>query len=202
MKSVEPIRDTKTIKNMRAILKSQSTRNELLFILGINVGLRISDILKLKVRDLTKSNTKAPKDYVIITEIKTRKTKKFYIGDIVKKVIENYMKENDNPGFDTYIFLSRKGINMPITRQQAYRIINNAAESLGIVERNDQGNLIHGEIGTHTLRKTFGYHSFQNGTSLELLMDLFNHSSKTQTLRYIGITEEQKKDVYLKSNLG
>mgnify|MGYP003394043975 FL=1 len=202
MKSVEPIRDTKTIKNMRAILKSQSTRNELLFILGINVGLRISDILKLKVKDLTKLNTKAPKDYVIITEIKTRKTKKFYIGDIVKKEIENYMKENDNPGFDTYIFLSRKGINMPITRQQAYRIINNAAESLGIVERNDQGNLIHGEIGTHTLRKTFGYHSFQNGTSLELLMDLFNHSSKTQTLRYIGITEEQKKDVYLKSNLG
>ena len=202
MKTVEPIRDNKTIKNMRAILKSQSTRNELLFILGINVGLRISDILKLKVRDLTKSNTKAPKDYVIITEIKTRKTKKFYIGDIVKKVIENYMKENNNPGFDTYIFLSKKGINRPITRQQAYRIINNAAELLGIVERNDKGNLIHGEIGTHTLRKTFGYHSFQNGTSLELLMDLFNHSSKTQTLRYIGITEEQKKDVYLKSNLG
>ena len=202
MKSVEPIRDTKTIKNMRAILKSQSTRNELLFILGINVGLRISDILKLKVRDLTKSNTKAPKDYVIITEIKTRKIKKFYIGDIVKKVIENYMKENNNPEFDTYIFLSKKGVNRPITRQQAYRIINNAAELLGIVERNDKGNLIHGEIGTHTLRKTFGYHSFQNGTSLELLMDLFNHSSKTQTLRYIGITEDQKKEVYLKSNLG
>jgi integrase len=202
MKTVEPIRDNKTIKNMRAVLKSQSTRNELLFILGINVGLRISDILKLKVRDLTKSNTKAPKDYVIITEIKTRKTKKFYIGDIVKKVIENYMKENNNPGFDTYIFLSKKGINRPITRQQAYRIINNAAELLGLVERNDKGNLIHGEIGTHTLRKTFGYHSFQNGTSLELLMDLFNHSSKTQTLRYIGITEDQKKEVYLKSNLG
>ena len=202
MKSVEPIRDTKTIKNMRAILKSQSIRNELLFILGINVGLRISDILKLIVRDLTKSNTKAPKDYVIITEIKTRKIKKFYIGDIVKKVIENYMKENNNPEFDTYIFLSKKGVNRPITRQQAYRIINNAAELLGIVERNDKGNLIHGEIGTHTLRKTFGYHSFQNGTSLELLMDLFNHSSKTQTLRYIGITEDQKKEVYLKSNLG
>ena len=79
MKSVEPIRDTKTIKNMRAILKSQSTRNELLFILGINVGLRISDILKLKVKDLTKLNTKAPKDYVIITEIKTRKTNSIYI---------------------------------------------------------------------------------------------------------------------------
>ena len=116
--------------------------------------------------------------------------------------VVNYMKENNNPEFDTYIFLSKKGVNRPITRQQAYRIINNAAELLGIVERNDKGNLIHGEIGTHTLRKTFGYHSFQNGTSLELLMDLFNHSSKTQTLRYIGITEDQKKEVYLKSNLG
>ena len=101
-----------------------------------------------------------------------------------------------------YLFRSRKGDNIPITRQQAYRIINNAAEALGLVERNENGVIISGEIGTHTLRKTFGYHAFQNGTSLELLMDIFNHSSKSQTLRYIGITEEQKKDVYLQSNLG
>ncbi len=202
MKSVEPIRDIKIIKNMRAILKSQSTRNELLFILGINIGLRISDILKLKVNDIIRSNGKTPRDYVIITEMKTNKTKKFYIGDTVKKVVENYMKEIKNSEPNTYLFLSRKGVNIAITRQQAYRIINNAAESLGLVERNNNGSIISGEIGTHTLRKTFGYHSFQNGTSLELLMDLFNHSSKTQTLKYIGITEEQKKEVYLKSNLG
>ena len=202
MKSVEPIRDIKIIKNMRAILKSQSTRNELLFILGINIGLRISDILKLKVNDIIRSNGKTPRDYVIITEMKTNKTKKFYIGDTVKKVVENYMKEIKNSEPNTYLFLSRKGVNIAITRQQAYRIINNAAESLGLVERNNNGSIISGEIGTHTLRKTFGYHSFQNGTSLELLMDLFNHSSKTQTLKYIGITEEQKTEVYLKSNLG
>ena len=134
--------------------------------------------------------------------MKTNKTKKFYIGDTVKKVVENYMKEIKNSEPNTYLFLSRKGVNIAITRQQAYRIINNAAESLGLVERNNNGSIISGEIGTHTLRKTFGYHSFQNGTSLELLMDLFNHSSKTQTLKYIGITEEQKKEVYLKSNLG
>ena len=177
-------------------------RNELLFILGINIGLRISDILKLKISDIIRTNGKTPKDYVIITEMKTNKTKKFYIGDTVKKVVENYMKEIKNSEPNTYLFLSRKGVNIAITRQQAYRIINNAAESLGLVERNNNGSIISGEIGTHTLRKTFGYHSFQNGTSLELLMDLFNHSSKTQTLKYIGITEEQKKEVYLKSNLG
>lgn len=201
MNTVEPIRELKTIKNMRSILKCQSTRNELLFILGINVGLRISDILKLKVRDLIKSN-KSPRDYVVITEEKTDKTKKFYLGDIVKKAIDNMIKENPDISMGDYVFKSRKGHNSPITRQQAYRILNSAAEALGIVERNDHGVLVSGEIGTHTLRKTFGYHAFQNGTSLELLMDIFNHSSKSQTLRYIGITEEQKKDVYLQSNLG
>ncbi len=76
------------------------------------------------------------------------------------------------------------------------------AETLNIVQRDFDGSIISGEIGTHTLRKTFGYHAFENGTSLELLMELFNHSSKAQTLRYIGITEDQKRDVYLQSNLG
>ena len=101
-----------------------------------------------------------------------------------------------------YVFISRKGDNKPITRQQAYRILNNAAESLGLVERDANGTIILGEIGTHTLRKTFGYHAYKSGITIELLMDLFNHSSKSQTLRYIGITEDQKKDVYLQSNLG
>lgn len=201
MKTVEPIRDMKTIKNMRSILKAQSTRNELLFILGINVGLRISDIRILQTEDLVK-NGRTVKDYVIITEIKTKKTKRFYIGEIVKKVIETYLKENRELSEGDYIFKSRKGKNSPITRQQAYRILNGAAESLGLIERNDKGIIISGEIGTHTLRKTFGYHAYKNGTSIELLMEIFNHSSKSQTLKYIGITEDQKKDVYLQSNLG
>lgn len=201
MNIVEPIRDIKTIKAIRTLLKGQSIRNELLFILGINVGLRISDILKLKITDILKSSGTV-KDYVVIIEKKTDKTKKFYLGNIVKKVIENYISENYDYSINDYIFFSRKGKNKPITRQQAYRILNNAAEYIGIVERDRQGKILSGEIGTHTLRKTFGYHAFQNGTSLELLMDIFNHSSKSQTLRYIGITEEQKKEVYLQSNLG
>lgn len=203
MNAVEPIRDIKTIKRMRAVLKSQSTRNELLFILGINVGIRISDILKLKFVDLIKPNKKTIKKSVTIKEKKTGKTKTFYIGDVVAKVLESYMKELSTFDLDDYIFKSRKGENKPITRQQAYRILNNAAEFIGLIERDpNTGVLIGGEIGTHTLRKTFGFHAYKNGVSLELLMSLFNHSSKEITLRYIGITEEQKKAVYLQSNLG
>lgn len=203
MNTVEPIREIRIIKNMRAVLKGQSIRNELLFILGINVGLRISDILTLKFSDLLKPNMRTVKDYVTITEKKTSKTKKFYLGDIVVKVIENYFKEYGEFYLNYYIFKSRKGNNSPITRQQAYRILNNAAEVIGLIERDPKTEtIISGEIGTHTLRKTFGFHAYQNGTSLELLMDIFNHSSKSQTLRYIGITEEQKKNVYMQSNLG
>ena len=203
MNSVEPIRDIKIIKNMRAILKSQSSRNELLFMIGINVGLKISDIITLKVSDLFKPNLKSIKESVSITEKKTGKTKKFYLGDKVEKLLLSYIKENPQLTLDSYIFFSRKGKNQHITREHAYRIINGAAESLGIVERDPITNkLISSEIGTHTLRKTFGYHAYQNGYSLELLMSIFNHSSSSQTLRYIGITEEQKKDVYLKADLG
>lgn len=77
MKSVEPLRDVKTIKSMRAILKSQNTRNELLFILGINAGLRISDILKLKFEDIINFNTMEVLDYVITKEKKQVRLKSF-----------------------------------------------------------------------------------------------------------------------------
>ena len=201
MKTVEPIRDLRTIKSMRTMLKGESLRNELLFVFGINVGLRISDILKLKYSDLVYPNLKV-KDSCSITEKKTGKTNKFYIGPIVKKLLENYIKETNPESLDEYIFKSRKGKNKPISRQHAWYILNNAAEMIGLVIKDDNGNIISGEIGTHSLRKTFGYHAYNNGVSLELLMQIFNHSSRRETLRYIGITEDEKKEVYLRSNLG
>lgn len=201
MKTVEPLRDVKLIKNMRTLLKGQSTRNELLFVLGINVGLRISDILKLTFSDLVDPNWNI-KDACLINEKKTGKTKKFYIGPIVQKVLESYMKETKPKSLNTYIFKSRKGGNNPISRQHAWHILNTAAEMVGLVKKDINGKIVSGEIGTHSLRKTFGYHAYNTGVSLELLMDIFNHSSKSETLKYIGITEDEKKEVYLRSNLG
>ena len=200
MKIVEPIRNLKTIKKLREVLRSQSTRNELLFILGINVGIRVSDILNLKTKDLLMPNNTV-KNHVVITEKKTGKTKKFYIGDIVKECIKDHYKSIGDYTPEKFVFDGRKG-NKAITRIQAYRILNSSAEIIDLVERDDDNKIVVGEIGTHTLRKTFGYHAYQNGTPLALLMQIFNHSAETQTLRYIGITEESKKNVYLNSNLG
>jgi site-specific recombinase XerD len=78
-----------------------------------------------------------------------------------------------------------------IIRQQAYNIINYAAKFVGVEEA----------IGTHTLRKTFGYHVYQRGVDLALLQKMFNHSSQSITLDYIGITQDQMDEVYISMNL-
>jgi integrase len=200
LKTVEPIREIKQIQAMRTVLRDQSVRNELLFVLGINSGLRISDILGLKAGDVFRTSSK-PHDDLTIVEKKTGKTKRFYLGDTVKKLLERYYQQ-ERPGMDDYLFPSRKHTGRPIRRERAWEILNQAAELVGLVDRDNDGKLVSGRIGTHTLRKTFGYHAYRSGVDLALLQDLFNHSSERTTLRYIGITEEHKKAVYLRLDLG
>lgn len=141
MKCVEPIRDKKKIELVKMILLKKSFRNFLLFHLGINSGSRISDILKLKVKDVRK------RKYIIITEQKTQKRKRFPITKSFKTDLNNYVK--DKPAGE-WLFKSRTGDN-PISRVQAYRIIRRACRNAGIRQA----------IGTHTLRKTFGYHFYK-----------------------------------------
>mgnify|MGYP003290397140 CR=1 FL=1 len=170
MEYVEPIREREKIETVKKILKCEGMRNFLLFLIGINSGLRISDILKLKISDVKN------KDYIEIIEQKTGKYKKFPITNSFK----NYLNEfifNKSP--DEYLFASQRG-NKPITRIQAYRIINHACQKAGITTH----------IGTHTLRKTFGYHFYQEKKDVALLQCIFNHSAPSVTLRYIGINQD------------
>ncbi|WP_202801058.1 tyrosine-type recombinase/integrase [Paenisporosarcina sp. TG20] len=109
-----------------------------------------------------------------------------------KKAILEYLDfrnyERDEP-----LFLSKKKNKgkSPLLRQQACKIINDAAREGGITDK----------IGTHTLRKTFGYHAYQAGANIEIIQKLFNHSAPSITLRYIGITQDDLDDVYLNLNL-
>lgn len=190
MNTVEPIRDLKKIKAMKAVLKDNNIRNYLLFTIGINTGLRISDLLRLKISDVLDERGQIC-DCVYIREKKTDKEKTFTLNQTVKKAIKEYLdslKVYDN---NWYLFKSRKGKNSPISRIQAYDILNNAAKLVGI---NDN-------IGTHTLRKTFGYHARMKGVPVEMLQKLFNHSSPSVTMRYIGITQDELKNIYLDLNL-
>lgn len=170
MELVQPIRSKDTIAQFKSELLHRSYRDYMLFVIGINTGLRISDILPLKVKDIKGSHIK-------IIEKKTGKTKRFFINAPLRNELDKYTKGmNDND----YLFPSRKG-DKPITRVQAYRILNAVATKLGLEE-----------IGTHTLRKTFGYWHYQQFKDVAILQDIFNHSSPSVTLRYIGINDDIK----------
>ena len=176
MNEVEPIRDKKSIRKVERILRKQSSRDLLLFVMGTNTGLRVSDILALNVGDVK------GKDFIDIIEKKTGKHKKFPINDKIKDLIYKYTsgKESGVP-----LFMSI--YNKRLDRTVAYRIVNRACRKIGMQEK----------IGTHTMRKTFGYHHYQKFKDVALLQKIFNHYSPSVTLRYIGIDQEEINNSYL-----
>lgn len=183
MNTVDPIKSKRDINKMKKALHG---RDLLLFIVGINSTLRISDILAIKVGDIR------GKDYVTLTEKKTGKTKRFPWNQSVKKAVKELVPADASN--DDWLFPSRKsndGTSKAISRVQAYRVLNDAAERAGLDI----------QIGTHTLRKTAAYHAYKNGTDISLLMKVLNHSSARETLRYIGIQQEQTDAVFEALNL-
>jgi integrase len=188
LKYVQPIRNKKVIEQIKKILKATNLRNYCLFTVGINSGLRISDLLNLKIYDVLMEDGKV-KDRITIQEHKTGKSKNFPIADTAKKAILEYLNTRDFQK-DEPLFLSRKG-NRAINRQQANKIINDITRLIGL----------EGRFGTHSLRKTFGYHAYQSGIDISILQKLFNHSAPSVTLAYMGITQDDLDEVYLNLNL-
>ena len=176
---------------MKKILIADSTRNYCLFVLGINSGLRIGDLLALHVGDVLEN--KKVKDRIEVQEIKTEKNKNFPLSDTAKKAIREHLEDRFGKlslaKLNEPLFLSKKG--GPLQRTQAWRILNQAARMVGIKDR----------IGTHTLRKTFGYFAHQMGMDITVSQKLLNHSSPSVTLAYIGITQDDLDTVYLTLNL-
>ncbi|MDM0459712.1 site-specific integrase [Clostridium sp.] len=171
MNYVEPIRDSNKVHEIANYLRKYSERNYIMFILGINSGLRISDILSLRIRDVK------GKDYISIREKKTGKQKIFPMTPILKRELKKYCIDKD---LDEFIIKSRKGYNEAISRERAYVILREAGEDVGLYN-----------LGTHTLRKTFGYHYYMQYNDIAELQKIFNHSDPSVTLRYIGV--EQSK---------
>ncbi len=194
MEYVQPIRDLKKIEAMKKILVADpyhGARNHMLFTLGINSGLRISDLLCLKIGDVITVGNKI-REAISTREQKTGKAKLFPINKSVQKAIQKYLDSLATIDPEAPLFPSRKGQgSKSISRYQAWAILNQAARAVGIQEK----------IGTHTLRKTFGYHAYIQGNDITLLQKVFNHVTPSVTLRYIGITQDEIDQVYINLNL-
>lgn len=188
---VYPIKEEKTIIAMRRFLAGESKRDELLFVLGINTAFRISDILKMTFNDLYDQTGKPVKNLYAYIETKTGKKKTLPISDKVEKCLKEYIKDFPEWQPDHFIFQSRKG-SKQITRQHAHRILNAAAAAVNMAD----------PIGTHTLRKTFAYTLYKKTGNIALVQKILNHSSQADTMRYIGLEQEELDAAYRLVNLG
>jgi len=180
--TVEPIREKAKIKQLYQYLNGSDPKYAIIFKFGINTGLRISDIIPLKVCDIFNENWQF-KEYLILHEQKTAKEKKIKLNKTLRSCLYNYVK-TQQLGLPDYLFPSQKG--GCIGRIQIYRVLKEAAMVMGIES-----------FGTHSLRKTWGYWTYKiSKYNIGLIMDTFNHSSPRITLRYIGINQDQKDELY------
>ena len=179
--TVEPIRDEKNIKRVRRLLKD-NPRDLLLFTMGINNGMRISDLLKLKVKAVKDLQ---PGETLKIKEQKTGKDNVLMINKSVHTVLQRYLGEAGAEDED-YLFKSRNGKNKPLTRETVNKMVKEWTKSFK------------GNYGTHTLRKTFGFiQRTKYGVSFEVLCKRFGHSSPAITMRYLGIDDKEVNGILL-----
>lgn len=182
-----------TNENQRMI----AARNKMMFLIGINVGLRASDLVQLRWSYFY-NNDMTFKEFYTLQPKKTRKTGKFvkiFFNQTVKKAIENYVNDYPIEDLNDYLFKSRKGCN-PITEKSLWKIIVDVVAEAGI-DKN---------VGSHSLRKTWARNVYDNAKdksgALVMLQECLRHSDSLTTLRYIAIMDEEKKDMYESIELG
>jgi integrase len=195
MEFVEPIRDRKKIAQIKNLLRGQRRyRDLLLFVVGINTALRVSDLLKLQISDFVDTDGNLQSQFWI-REDKRNKRHEVTINDSIREALTEYLSAyptiTSHP--DHYVFFNTKtsDFNEPIKRGIAWKWIAAICQEVGL----------RGNYGTHTLRKTWGYHARMSGVDLALIMHKLNHNSLAYTKRYIGITDDELADVARKLNL-
>ena len=185
MNKVHPIKSIDVINKMIDYLRSKNHggRDVLLFIMGINVALRISDLIVLKYDDIF-TNKGVFKDYIRVVEKKTGKRKLIQPNKLVKEEVKKYVKQNDIT-FGDYLFYPNNDKTRHITRKIAWLTLSQSGKALAIQN-----------FGTHSLRKTFGYHHYRVHKDIAGLMRLFNHSNTSTTLKYIGVEQDEINTIY------
>ena len=185
MAKAEPIRDKRQVRYIISELeKDQSAigRNRyLLFMTGVFTGRRVSDIVTLRVRDVR------GKEGFTFTEKKTGKKAEIYFPAKLKAAYDEILKDRAP---EEWVFQSDKKDRMDraarhITTRTAYNYMKRIQEIAGI-----EGDT---NVGTHTMRKTFGYWHYKDFKDIALLMSLFNHSEPATTLIYIGIASDERR---------
>jgi integrase len=194
MNFVEPICDRKKSAQIKNLLRGQNRfRDLLLFVVGINTALRISDLLQLQISDFL-DEQKRVKSRFWIKKRKRDKRHEVVINSSVREALDEYLVAFPDIGDDgnNFVFFSSKAndYSLPIKRGQAWKFITSICLEVGLS----------GNFGTHSLRKTWAYHARMSGVDLALITHKLNHES-AYTKRYLGITDDELQAVAQRLNL-
>jgi site-specific recombinase XerD len=195
MNFVEPIRSRKKLEQIKNQLKGAGRyRDLLLFVVGINTALRVSDLLTLRVGDFFEADGTL-RERFWIHEQKRGKRREVIINESMGEALELYWAAYeaavDRPEHALFFNTRTHDYTRAIDRRQVWQIITTLCQEAGLK----------GNYGTHSLRKTWGYHARLNGVDLVLIMHQLNHNDLAYTKRYLGITDEELEAVVRRLNL-
>lgn len=177
---VEPIRRLRDIKAIKVLIKD-NPRNAALFTLGINTPLMPNELLHLKVQQV---RNLSPGERVTVADEKSDKIKTIPINRISVLAIQALL-ETDTYEDEDFLFKSQRG-NLVVP--SLHRLVTKWCKTINLP----------GNFGSHTLRKTWGFHQNHSfGVEISRLTKIFNHSSQKQTREYLGIEEPEETDIFL-----
>jgi len=206
--TVEPIRKRKDIAAIKDAL-ADSQRDLALFTIGIHAGLRGSDLLALRWPDVLTDDGEIRKVIEAI-ESKTGKQRRIAVSPNMRNAISAWLdvcKRNAQANGSNGSLSQSRTINPADVTQDDLLFPNSDGNALSIQRLHQLVNEwtskadVSGHFGSHSLRKTYGYHLRKRGTDLPTLMKIFGHSSQAMTLRYLGIDEDEIDEANLRLNL-
>ena len=196
---VMPIKNIEDIERCKEFLKNRTenaperykksyAKDLLLFKIGLNVGLRINDLLSITWEDIFKPGTRQFKEYFVPKEQKTKKVRQIFINKSFRAAVKEYLKYVPDVKLEGYVFTNRQGNRLSDA---------SVDKMLKLLEK--ELNLKN--LSTHSLRKTFAYHLYMQTNDISLIQEILQHSSVAVTRRYLGLTQEVKKKAYNDLNL-
>ncbi len=190
---VEPIRDKRKITAIKNMLKGANKwRDYTLFTLGMNFGLRIGDLLRLQVKDIIDSSGNIKETFEIV-EQKTDKRNVIRINEPAEETLDLlFTNTNIIDSKNNYLIYNTRDKSKSISRVQAYKLVRKWCQEVGLTDL---------DVGTHTLRKTWGYHAHKAGVSIETIQAKFKHNSTSTTRKYLGIEQKDVNAAYDKVSL-
>lgn len=196
---VMPIKNIEDIERCKEFLKNRTenaperykksyAKDLLLFKIGLNVGLRINDLLSITWEDVFKPGTRQFKEYFVPKEQKTKKIRQIFINKSFRAAVKEYLKYIPDTKLEGYVFTNRQGNRL--SDASVDKLMKLLEKNLGLEN-----------LSTHSLRKTFAYHMYMQTQDLSLVQEILQHSSVAVTRRYLGISQEVKKNAYNELNL-